>query len=87
MFVHISIRFGAFHSELLNKVQAIVNCEVCSHKYFDFRQMNFEEPTPIQSQGWPIALSGHNMVGIARTGSGKTLGVGSNIFLLKIFCE
>jgi len=33
----------------------------------------FREPTPIQVQGWPIALSGRDMVGIAETGSGKTL--------------
>jgi len=33
----------------------------------------FKEPTPIQIQGWPIALSGRDMVGIAETGSGKTL--------------
>merc|ERR1712176_1429823 len=33
----------------------------------------FKEPTPIQVQGWPIALSGRDMVGIAETGSGKTL--------------
>ena len=33
----------------------------------------FAEPTPIQAQGWPMALSGRNMVGIAQTGSGKTL--------------
>ncbi|CAG9855600.1 unnamed protein product [Phyllotreta striolata] len=33
----------------------------------------YEVPTPIQSQGWPIAMSGHDMVGIAHTGSGKTL--------------
>lgn len=33
----------------------------------------FAKPTPIQSQGWPMALSGKNMVGIAQTGSGKTL--------------
>ncbi|CAG5123400.1 unnamed protein product [Candidula unifasciata] len=31
-------------------------------------------PTSIQSQAWPIALSGRNLVGIAQTGSGKTLG-------------
>ncbi|KAI4790335.1 hypothetical protein KUCAC02_034697 [Chaenocephalus aceratus] len=31
------------------------------------------EPTPIQAQGWPLALSGKDMVGIAQTGSGKTL--------------
>jgi superfamily II DNA/RNA helicase len=34
---------------------------------------NFKEPTAIQAQGRPIALSGRDMVGIAQTGSGKTL--------------
>eukprot|EP00696_Hemimastix_kukwesjijk_P001082 gnl/Hemi2/11421_TR3959_c0_g1_i1.p1 gnl/Hemi2/11421_TR3959_c0_g1~~gnl/Hemi2/11421_TR3959_c0_g1_i1.p1 ORF type:complete len:586 (-),score=213.03 gnl/Hemi2/11421_TR3959_c0_g1_i1:369-2126(-) len=33
----------------------------------------FHEPTAIQCQGWPIALSGRDMVGLAATGSGKTL--------------
>ncbi|XP_032900075.1 probable ATP-dependent RNA helicase DDX5 [Amblyraja radiata] len=36
-------------------------------------QQNFTEPTAIQAQGWPVALSGKDMVGIAQTGSGKTL--------------
>ncbi|KAL4648025.1 putative ATP-dependent RNA helicase DDX5, partial [Arapaima gigas] len=36
-------------------------------------KQNFTEPTPIQAQGWPLALSGKDMVGIAQTGSGKTL--------------
>eukprot|EP01156_Anaeramoeba_ignava_P020215 Anaeramoba_ignava/c14187_g1_i1.p1 GENE.c14187_g1_i1~~c14187_g1_i1.p1 ORF type:complete len:363 (-),score=111.64 c14187_g1_i1:299-1387(-) len=40
----------------------------------------WKEPTPIQSQGWPIALSGKDFVGIAETGSGKTLA-----FLLPAF--
>jgi superfamily II DNA/RNA helicase len=40
----------------------------------EIQKQGFEEPTAIQSQGWPIALSGHSMVGIAMTGSGKTLG-------------
>lgn len=39
----------------------------------EVRKMGFKSPTPIQSQGWPIALSGRDMVGIASTGSGKTL--------------
>lgn len=39
----------------------------------EIRRMGFKYPTPIQSQGWPIALSGRDMVGIASTGSGKTL--------------
>lgn len=38
-------------------------------------KQNWTEPTPIQSQGWPVALSGKDMVGIAQTGSGKTLAV------------
>jgi ATP-dependent RNA helicase DDX5/DBP2 len=33
----------------------------------------YAQPTPIQAQGWSMALSGKNMVGIAQTGSGKTL--------------
>lgn len=38
-----------------------------------FAKDGFESPTPIQMQGWPMALSGRNVVGIAQTGSGKTL--------------
>jgi superfamily II DNA/RNA helicase len=36
-------------------------------------KQGWSNPTPIQSQGWPIALSVKNVVGIAQTGSGKTL--------------
>ncbi|MBN3292777.1 DDX17 helicase, partial [Polypterus senegalus] len=36
-------------------------------------EQNFTEPTSIQAQGFPLALSGRDMVGIAQTGSGKTL--------------
>lgn len=36
-------------------------------------KQGFNSPTPIQSQGWPMALKGKNMVGISATGSGKTL--------------
>lgn len=40
-----------------------------------FLWCRFSVPTAIQAQGWPIALSGRDMVGIAQTGSGKTLAV------------
>mmetsp|Transcript_17405 Transcript_17405/g.22936 ORF Transcript_17405/g.22936 Transcript_17405/m.22936 type:complete len:503 (-) Transcript_17405:284-1792(-) len=36
-------------------------------------KLGFKAPTPIQSQGWPMALLGRDMVGISATGSGKTL--------------
>lgn len=39
----------------------------------EIKRQGFKEPTSIQAQGWPIALSGRDMVGIASTGSGKTL--------------
>jgi superfamily II DNA/RNA helicase len=38
------------------------------------KKSNFQEPTPIQSEAWPILLKGHNLVGVSETGSGKTLG-------------
>merc|ERR1719147_95685 len=34
---------------------------------------DFEKPTPIQAQCWPIIGSGRDIIGIAETGSGKTL--------------
>lgn len=39
----------------------------------EMKKQSFTSPTAIQSQGWPIALSGRDLVGIAQTGSGKTL--------------
>ncbi|CAJ2664313.1 unnamed protein product [Trifolium pratense] len=36
-------------------------------------KLGFVEPTPIQAQGWPMALTGRDLIGIAETGSGKTL--------------
>jgi len=36
----------------------------------------FTEPTPIQNQAIPLALEGHDILGIAQTGTGKTLAFG-----------
>lgn len=36
----------------------------------------FTVPTPIQDQAIPVALEGHDMIGIAQTGTGKTLAFG-----------
>lgn len=32
----------------------------------------FKAPSPIQSQAWPLALQGLDMIGIAATGSGAS---------------
>ncbi|SMR45775.1 unnamed protein product [Zymoseptoria tritici ST99CH_1E4] len=39
----------------------------------EVKAQGFEKPTAIQSQGWPMSLSGRDVVGVAETGSGKTL--------------
>lgn len=49
--------------------------EACFPNYIikELANAGFEKPTPIQSQGWPMAMSGNDVIGIAKTGSGKTL--------------
>merc|ERR1719272_2713878 len=42
----------------------------------------FATPTSIQSYAWPIGCAGRDMIGVAKTGSGKTLG-----FLLPAFAR
>jgi ATP-dependent RNA helicase DDX5/DBP2 len=39
----------------------------------EVNRLGFPCPTPIQAQGWPMALLGRDMIGISATGSGKTL--------------
>ena len=36
----------------------------------------FKEPTPIQAKAIPLALEGHDILGLAQTGTGKTLAFG-----------
>jgi ATP-dependent RNA helicase DeaD len=38
--------------------------------------MGFEEPSPIQSQTIPLVLEGHDVIGQAQTGTGKTAAFG-----------
>ena len=40
----------------------------------------YEAPTPTQAVSWPLALAGRDLISVAKTGSGKTLG-----FLLPAF--
>lgn len=48
-------------------------CNLPDYVASTIHRMNFTEPTPIQAQGFSVALSGRDLVGIAQTGSGKTI--------------
>jgi len=39
-------------------------------------KLNFSTPTPIQNQAIPVAIEGNDVIGIAQTGTGKTLAFG-----------
>jgi len=39
----------------------------------EIERAGFTAPTAIQAQGWPMAMSGRDVIGVAETGSGKTL--------------
>ncbi|XP_012273573.1 DEAD-box ATP-dependent RNA helicase 20 [Orussus abietinus] len=54
-------------------IQAFEESNFPDYVMEEIRKQGFAEPTAIQAQGWPIALSGRDLVGIAQTGSGKTL--------------
>ncbi|XP_001952274.1 probable ATP-dependent RNA helicase DDX43 [Acyrthosiphon pisum] len=58
-----------------------------SHAFEDYpdileeiQKQKFEVPSPVQCQTWPVIMSGHDLIAIAQTGTGKTLA-----FLLPAF--
>lgn len=38
------------------------------------QQQGFSEPAPVQAASWPLGVAGNDVLSIAKTGSGKTLG-------------
>ncbi|KII67527.1 ATP-dependent RNA helicase DDX42 [Thelohanellus kitauei] len=66
--------------EMSISIQGANVAPVVSFAYFNFdeilmesiRNHGYTTPTAIQAQGLPVVLSGHDMIGIAQTGSGKT---------------
>ncbi|XP_018565076.1 probable ATP-dependent RNA helicase DDX43 [Anoplophora glabripennis] len=55
-------------------------CPKFIHAFFNYpeilseiEKVGFQTPTPIQAQAWPVLLSGEDLIGIAQTGTGKTL--------------
>lgn len=70
----VSYVFDEVESGIPNPVQTFEQCfahypEILEEIY----KQNFEVPSPIQCQAWPVLLKGHDLTGIAQTGTGKML--------------
>lgn len=61
-------------------IKTWAQCGVSKKEMDTLKKLNFEKPTPIQSQAIPAIMSGRDLIGIAKTGSGKTLA-----FILPMF--
>ena len=61
-------------------IKTWAQCGVSKKEMDTLKKLNFEKPTPIQSQAIPAIMSGRDLIGIAKTGSGKTIA-----FILPMF--
>uniref|UniRef100_A0A7N8XNA3 Probable ATP-dependent RNA helicase DDX46 n=1 Tax=Mastacembelus armatus TaxID=205130 RepID=A0A7N8XNA3_9TELE len=61
-------------------IKTWVQCGVSMKILNALKKHNYEKPTPIQAQAIPAIMSGRDLIGIAKTGSGKTIA-----FLLPMF--
>ncbi|XP_056302301.1 probable ATP-dependent RNA helicase DDX46 isoform X1 [Danio aesculapii] len=61
-------------------IKTWVQCGISMKVLNALKKHNYEKPTPIQSQAIPAVMSGRDLIGIAKTGSGKTIA-----FLLPMF--
>ncbi|RPA90662.1 pre-mRNA-processing ATP-dependent RNA helicase PRP5 [Choiromyces venosus 120613-1] len=61
-------------------VQKWSQCGLPAQTLSVIRQLNYDKPTSIQAQAIPAIMSGRNVIGVAKTGSGKTIA-----FLLPMF--
>uniref|UniRef100_A0A146UZN8 Probable ATP-dependent RNA helicase DDX46 n=1 Tax=Fundulus heteroclitus TaxID=8078 RepID=A0A146UZN8_FUNHE len=61
-------------------IKTWVQCGVSMKILSSLKRQSYEKPTPIQAQAIPAIMSGRDLIGIAKTGSGKTIA-----FLLPMF--
>uniref|UniRef100_A0A8C2D1D1 Probable ATP-dependent RNA helicase DDX46 n=1 Tax=Cyprinus carpio TaxID=7962 RepID=A0A8C2D1D1_CYPCA len=61
-------------------IKTWVQCGISMKVLNAMKKHNYEKPTPIQAQAIPAIMSGRDLIGIAKTGSGKTIA-----FLLPMF--
>ncbi|XP_031454251.1 probable ATP-dependent RNA helicase DDX46 [Phasianus colchicus] len=61
-------------------IKTWVQCGISMKILTALKKHGYEKPTPIQSQAIPAIMNGRDLIGIAKTGSGKTIA-----FLLPMF--
>ncbi|XP_066995104.1 probable ATP-dependent RNA helicase DDX43 isoform X2 [Anabrus simplex] len=70
----VSHTFGEGTEPIPNPIRTFEQCFSTYPEILDeIYKQNFEKPSPIQAQAWPILLKGKDLIGIAQTGTGKTL--------------
>ncbi|CAL1377930.1 unnamed protein product [Linum trigynum] len=66
----LAIRVSGF--DVPRPVKTFEDCGFSAQLMGAITKQGYENPTPIQRQAFPIVLSGRDIIGIAKTGSGKT---------------
>lgn len=61
-------------------IKTWAQCGVSKKEMDTLKKLTFEKPTPIQCQAIPAIMCGRDLIGIAKTGSGKTIA-----FILPMF--
>ena len=57
------------------RMESFLSFKISKQLQFAIEDLGYENPTPIQSQSFPVIQSGKDMVGIAQTGTGKTFAI------------
>merc|ERR1719320_1405413 len=66
--------FGNSSGYAINRpVETFIEANFPQYILKELANAGFVKPTAIQSQGWPMAMSGQDLIGVAKTGTGKTL--------------
>ncbi|KAL6241359.1 RNA-dependent ATPase [Rhinocladiella similis] len=71
-----SVRFADPENKNLRPILSFSHLPTDLTSQFSSVFSSFEKPSSIQSAAWPFLLSGRDLVGVAETGSGKTIAFG-----------
>jgi len=64
---------STFTGSVPTPVQSFEEASLPPQVFKEMKEAGFVSPTPIQAQCWPILNASHDIIGIAKSGSGKTL--------------